>query len=237
MANMNRRDMLWILGAAGLWIPSACGASGRGKADAAPTARPAAAGAGGTYAYQAYIDEAGGDRANGGAGDACAETEDNIEGPYYRRGAPWKDDLAAGRKGTKLVVNGVVSGADCKPLAGAILDVWQADDAGHYDNDGSKKVDHDVFELRGRVKTGVYGQYSLTTIVPGRYLLGENVYRPAHIHVKVAAAAHRTLTTQLYFPDDPWNDKDPFIKPSLIMKVTKDSDTLVGQFDFVLAAA
>ena len=53
-------------------------------------------------------------------------------------------------------------------------------------------------------------------MLPGRYLNGAQ-YRPAHVHVKVSAAGHVPLTTQLYFPDDPYNAIDPFIKNKQIV--------------------
>jgi protocatechuate 3,4-dioxygenase beta subunit len=167
----------------------------------------------------------------------CAETEDNIEGPYYRPGAPVRSDLAdPGMDGTRLTLSGRVLGPDCTtPIAGAWLDVWQADAGGHYDNDGSRgRVRSDVYVLRGRLQSDANGRYDLRTIVPGRYLNGAD-YRPAHIHVKLAAPGRRVLTTQLYFPGDPHNDRDPFIHRALIMDVAVDAARVqVARFDFVI---
>src|SRR5262245_32896030 len=72
------------------------------------------------------------------------ETESDIEGPFYKPGAPFRPRLAgASAKGLRLVVSGRVLGTDCRPIPGAILDVWQADAAGAYDHVG--------FELRGKL--------------------------------------------------------------------------------------
>ncbi len=60
------------------------------------------------------------------------------------------------------------------------------------------------------------------------------MYRPAHIHVKVSAPGHAPLTTQLYFPEDPYNAGDPFIDRSLIMEVSPDRNALGARYDFVL---
>ena len=115
---------------------------------------------------------------------------------------------------------------DCEPIAGAELDVWHADARGGYDLDG--------FYFRGVLVTDDRGRYELRTIVPGRYLNGDR-YRPAHVHVKLRAAGHRTLTTQLYFAGDPYNDGDPFIVESLIMQSKQIGGTRRAAFDFVLA--
>src|SRR6266542_4488391 len=73
------------------------------------------------------------------------ETEDNIEGPYYKAGAPERADLvASGMKGVPLIVEGRVLSTRGEPLPGAILDFWQANADGEYDNQG--------FTLRGRME-------------------------------------------------------------------------------------
>ncbi|MBS2020023.1 MAG: intradiol ring-cleavage dioxygenase [Deltaproteobacteria bacterium] len=168
---------------------------------------------------------------------ACTKTHDNIEGPYYRAGAPERGDLTeSGMTGTPLVIEGRVQGFDCQQgIAGVELDVWHATHEGHYDNDGTMRLG-DKFLLRGRIKTDAEGRYRVKTIVPGRYLNGRQ-YRPAHVHVKVRppqGSALAALTTQLYFPGDPYNDVDPFIHRSLIMDVEKASGGMRGHFDFVL---
>jgi catechol 1,2-dioxygenase len=169
---------------------------------------------------------------------ACSTTEPNIEGPYYRADAPFRADLVeADVHGTSLVVGGRVLSADCRsPLAGAVLDVWQADGDGHYDNDGTMHLPKDRFRLRGKLRTDDGGAFSVRTVWPGRYLNGR-VYRPSHVHVKVSAAGHRPLTTQLYFPGDPYNDVDPFIRRSLIMDVSRDGSGQRAHYDFVLVPA
>src|SRR5690606_34392367 len=99
---------------------------------------------------------------------------------------------------------------------GAVLDFWQADDDGGYDNDGVADPPAGEFVLRGKVESDAAGGFSLKTIIPGHYLNG-NQYRPAHIHVTVSAPGFASLTTQLYFEGDPYNEIDPFIIDSLIM--------------------
>lgn len=169
---------------------------------------------------------------------ACLDTDDNILGPYYREGAPLRSDLVdpPTLPGVRLALSGRVLGPDCKtPLALATIDVWQADADGAYD-DGIFPPPPELFRLRGRVVTDAGGRYAVKTLIPGHYLNGAQ-YRPAHIHVKVAAAGHRELVTQLYFEGDPYNDIDPYIKPRLVMKPVDDGAGKRATFDFVLASA
>lgn len=163
----------------------------------------------------------------------CALTEANIEGPYYRPNAPFRHDLLdATTLGMPLVIEGRVLSLDCRSaLSDAVLDVWHADSLGHYDNDGS--MPSELVRLRGKVRCDASGRFSVSTIVPGRYLNGRT-YRPAHVHVKLSASGHRPLTTQLYFPGDPYNDVDPFIRRSLVLDVSNGPRGSVGHYDFVL---
>jgi catechol 1,2-dioxygenase len=118
---------------------------------------------------------------------------------------------------------------------GALLDVWQADAGGHYDNDGHLGRIEPI-RLRGKLVASSRGEYEIETILPGHYLNGPQ-YRPAHVHVKVSAPGHRPLTTQLYFEGDPYNAIDPFIRPELVMKLEDESGGKGARFDFVLAMA
>ncbi len=153
-------------------------------------------------------------------------TESNIEGPYYRKEAPFRNKLATGLKGDPLKITGKVLSPDGAPLREAVVDVWQADKEGAYDNSS------DAFVLRGRIRTDKDGLYVYETIMPGQYDLGE-AKRPAHIHYKVSAAGHALLTTQLYFKGDPWLSKDPFVRKSLIIELADKA----GTFDIVLTKA
>lgn len=168
-----------------------------------------------------------------GAAQSCAPTHPDIEGPYYRAGAPLRWDLTEpGTKGVPLDLEGRVIAADCRsPLRDAELDVWQADGDGHYDNDGS--THGRGMRLRGRVRTDGDGRYRIRSVLPGHYLNGAQ-FRPAHVHVKLRAKDHAPLTTQLYFPGDPYNAIDPFMHPSLLMDVKKSDGRLRAHFDFVL---
>ncbi len=178
----------------------------------------------------------------------CSLTQAEVMGPFYRFGAPFKAQLAGpDEPGQRLIISGTVYGADCKtPLPNALLDIWQANDAGQYDTTtpGNFTEKHD-FHLRGMLYTDENGRYEIETIIPGRYpippgLPGLEQYagltRPAHIHVKAMHALHVPITTQLYFAGDPYLADDPWgsRKPSLAMNVEPDGDLNRSTFDFVL---
>ena len=164
-----------------------------------------------------------------GPPDGCAYTASNIEGPYYREGAPerldldlWDDD------GDRIVLRGTCwDGACGTPLAGAILDVWQADPSGDYDNSS------DEMRYRGLLVTDENGAWELRTLMPGFYLNG-TTFRPAHIHVKVWADGVERLTTQLYFEGDPHLECDPFANTSLVIPLQDSEEGQIGEFDFLV---
>ena len=124
-------------------------------------------------------------------------------------------------RGTRIVVTGTVLSTRCRPVSGALLDFWQADDQGRYDNAG--------FRLRGHQFADDQGRYRLETIVPGLY-----TGRTRHIHVRVQAPNGPVLTTQLYFPDEPGNRSDFIFRPELVMAVRDETGVKTGVFNFVL---
>jgi catechol 1,2-dioxygenase len=161
----------------------------------------------------------------------CTATETNVEGPYYLPAAPFRENIAPGvQKGVRLEISGRVYAADCRtPLEGAVVEVWQTGARGRYDF--SKRQLY-----RGRVKTDSEGRYRFETVFPGRYRTGLT-YRPAHIHLRVGHPAWRTLVTQIYFEDDPYLERDPFVRPSLIIPLEPlegEATPLSGIFDIVL---
>jgi catechol 1,2-dioxygenase len=173
-----------------------------------------------------------------------APTEDNILGPYYRSGAPFRGKITPPLEpGTVLVVSGRVWGHDTrKPLKNAVLDIWQANAAGRYDNDDPRNPPaKDVFKNRCRLITDETGYYEYETVHPGPYKIAPNAWRPSHIHYLVRVAGYKNLVTQLYFKDDAHNKTDEFIKEPLIIepRSLKVNGTAieVGVFDIVLAAA
>ena len=139
----------------------------------------------GTAAAMAAVPDARGQaraRPTPACGDSGGPTPPQTEGPYFKASSPLRASLLEpGMSGARLVVEGVVLTTACAPIPGAIVDFWQADDRGQYDNAG--------YRLRGHQLTDGAGRYRLETIVPGLY-----PGRTRHIHVTVAApnrpAAH-----------------------------------------------
>lgn len=167
-------------------------------------------------------------------------TEDNILGPYHRPRAPYRAMIAPPlAPGKILIVQGRIWGIDTrKPLSGVIIDIWQADHSGSYDNDDRDNPPNPhTFDYRARLISDETGYYEFQTIRPGRYKVGKS-YRPSHIHYLIRAKGYKQLITQLYFEGDPYNKVDPFIKNSLIIKpkaVTTNSGTYEkGVFDIIL---
>ncbi|MFD8492622.1 carbohydrate-binding protein [Amycolatopsis sp. NPDC059657] len=151
--------------------------------------------------------------------DGDEPTIAQTEGPYFKPNSPERTTLTG--PGTRLVVSGYVFGLACRPVARALLDFWQADVNGAYDNVG--------YAFRGHQYTDANGAFKLTTIVPGLY-----PGRTRHIHVKVQAPGRPILTTQLYFPNEPRNNTDSIFDPRLLMTVRDSGGTREGAFDFVL---
>jgi protocatechuate 3,4-dioxygenase beta subunit len=143
-------------------------------------------------------------------------------GPYFKPESPRRTALVeAGDPGTRLTLTGVVRRPDCRPVAGALLDFWQADDRGEYDNRG--------FRFRGHQLTDGEGRYRLETVVPGLY-----PGRTRHIHVRVQAPGQPLLTTQLYFPAEPGNQRDGIFSPALLVTWREAPPGRVATFDFVV---
>ena len=151
-------------------------------------------------------------------------TPEVTEGPYFKSGSPERASLLdAGISGTQLVLSGFVFAPDCKSISHALLDFWQADSKGNYDNAG--------YMLRGHQFTDAAGRYQLTTVVPGLY-----PGRTEHIHVKAQAPNGPLLTTQLYFPGVTENAGDSFFDARLLLNVQNAPNGLAASFDFVVAA-
>jgi protocatechuate 3,4-dioxygenase beta subunit len=144
------------------------------------------------------------------------------EGPFFKpssreRVEIFETDMA----GQPIELVGLVLSRACKPHAGALLDFWQADDKGRYDNSG--------FRLRGHQFADAEGRYRLRSVVPGAY-----PGRTRHIHLKVQPRGGRMLTTQLYFPGEPRNRSDGLFRSELLIRTAKNAGWLAGRFDFVL---
>jgi len=144
------------------------------------------------------------------------------EGPFFKPKSPERSDLREpGAGGRPFELSGFVLTRRCRPLGGAVVDLWHADDKGQYDDTG--------FRYRGHVTTGPDGAFRFRTIMPAVY-----PGRTRHYHVKVQAPGSRLLTTQLYFPDEPANRRDGLFQQALLMRVANAGEGPEGRFDFVL---
>ena len=155
----------------------------------------------------------------------CEETLLNIEGPFYREGAPERSDISIEGEGPLLTLVGQVVGWDCNPIEGAWIDFWHCDSSGAYDNTSAD------YRFRGYQFADDKGEWSLTSNVPAQY-----PGRPKHLHVKVQGEISDILTTQLYFPDDPLNSTDNWYHPDLEITVVDEQSNgdLIATYIFQL---
>jgi catechol 1,2-dioxygenase len=166
-------------------------------------------------------------------------TKGSILGPYYlpdqvRLSSSCELPHRENEKGEPLVLSGQVRDLDGTPLAGAEVDIWHADADGYY----SGFAPHiPAGNLRGVVAADSDGRFEIRTVQPAPYQIptdgptgklieaaGWHPWRPAHLHLIVRAAGHRTVTTQLYFAGGEWLDSDvaEATKPELILDPVDD---------------
>lgn len=192
-------------------------------------------------------------------------SESTVLGPFHVDGAPELQmgaDICLDQKGEPMLVRGRILDTAGKPVDGARIDVWQANDEGFYDV--QQKGLQPAFNLRGVFRTGKDGRYWFRGVRPKYYPipddgpvgqllkeLGRHPYRPAHLHYIIEATGFQTLITHIFDPDDPYIHSDAVfgVKQSLLanFRLIEDADAieqsgLSGPFylvehDFVLASA
>jgi protocatechuate 3,4-dioxygenase, beta subunit len=135
--------------------------------------------------------------------------------------------------GERIVVTGRVTDGEGRPVAGQLVEIWQANAAGRYlhrrDQHPAPLDPH--FTGVGRCLTGPDGAYRFTTIKPGPYPWRnhDNAWRPAHIHFSLFGTAFpQRLITQMYFPGDPLLPLDPIYR-SIIDPAARER--LVATYD------
>ena len=157
--------------------------------------------------------------------DSHEATLRQTEGPFFKPRSPRRSDLLEpGVTGSHMAISGFVLTRSCKPVANVLVDLWHADGTGEYDNTG--------FRCRGHQFTDGEGRYRFVTVRPARY-----PGRTPHFHLKVQAANRPVLTTQLYFPDEPGNARDPIFRKELVMRLAGGGTPSGARFDFVLDIA
>jgi protocatechuate 3,4-dioxygenase beta subunit len=180
-------------------------------------------------------------------------TPDQILGPFYpvRKPMDGGTDLtklkgrAAAAKGQPIYVMGRVLSVRGKPAPGVRLEIWQANAAGKYTHphDLNKAPIDPNFEGYANVVTDAEGRFRFKTVKPGSYPVTPNYTRPPHIHFDITGRVNR-LITQMYFPGEALNDRDPLLqqswaKDSLIAKVlpptaSEEPDSQLVVWDIVL---
>ncbi|WP_213956513.1 intradiol ring-cleavage dioxygenase [Variovorax sp. dw_954] len=158
-------------------------------------------------------------------------TEATVFGPFHVPGAPMLalgSDIANGAKGEPLFVNATVRGTDGKPVAGAVVDVWEADAEGFYD---LQRPDMDHPEGRAVFHTDGEGRVYFKAVLPVAYPIPtdgpvgamleatkRHPWRPAHVHFIIQAPGYETLITHVFKDGDDYLDSDAVfgVRSSLI---------------------
>ena len=149
-------------------------------------------------------------------------------------------------KGEVVEISGQVLEESGAPIAGALVDVWQANAAGRYahEADTNPKPLDDDFQGWAQLLTDAEGRYSVRTIVPGAYPVTKEWTRPPHVHFKVARRGYRELVTQMYFHGEPLNGIDkllldvPEADRAQLIAVLGAADAVgvrAGRFNLVMA--
>lgn len=167
-------------------------------------------------------------------------TENTILGPFYVKNPPNRangDTICLDGKGEPLVVRGSVKDTAGRPIAGAVIDVWQTNDDGFYDVQ-QKGIQPDM-NMRGIFASQADGTYWFRSSVPRFYpipddgtvgdllkALGRRQYRPAHIHVIILAEGYDPIITHIFEPTCPYLKEDAVfgVKASLIGDFQRKSD-------------
>ncbi|RYX96011.1 MAG: hydroxyquinol 1,2-dioxygenase [Comamonadaceae bacterium] len=191
-------------------------------------------------------------------------TEATVFGPFHVEGAPERPlgaDVANGAEGEPCFVRGCVRGFAGEPIAGAVIEVWQADAKGLYDIQYEALDEH---RARATLQSAQDGAYHFRSIVATPYpiphdgpvgqlleALNRHPWRPAHLHFRITALGYETLVTHVFRDGDPYLDSDAVfgVRSSLVADwlrhpagPTPDGDVLeipfhTLDFDFVLNPA
>ncbi len=179
--------------------------------------------------------------ANDSAGLPGQPTEATVEGPFHMVASPARaagaDINVAGVPGEPCLVTGRVVDDTGAPVAGATVDVWQADANGFYDV--QKPGEIPPGQLRGLFTADADGRFRFRSIVPSHYPIptdgpvggllratGRHEFRPAHVHLEISAPGVRTLTTHMFVQGSPYLASDAVfgVKQSLIVDFTPVDD-------------
>jgi len=184
--------------------------------------------------------------------DPQGESPSALLGPFWRANAPLcragESIARSNTPGVPLDVRGVVRDAQGRPVAGAIVDAWQASPVGLYENQDPAQ---DEMNLRGRFETDAEGRYHFRTVRPAGYPVPtdgpcgdllraqqRHPNRPAHLHFMVSKPGHKVLISQVFADDDENLESDPVfgVTRRLIgrFEPQHDGQQATLQYDFVL---
>lgn len=159
-------------------------------------------------------------------------TESTVFGPFYREGAaelPMGANISQDGRGEPTVVSGRVLSTDGAPIPDALLDVWETNENGLYEQQDPEQPD---MNLRGKFRTDGEGRFCFVAIKPVSYSIpddgpvgqmlravGRHPYRPAHIHLLISAEGFAPVTTHLFVSGDSYLDSDAVFgtKDSLVV--------------------
>lgn len=163
--------------------------------------------------------------AAGPAPDDCGNpTAAQTAGPYYptRDGVEEDPDLTRikGRPGRAagevIYVRGRVLDEACRPVAGALVEIWQANTHGRYDHEkdaGNPRPLDPNFQSWAEMLTDAEGRFKFTTIKPGAYPADDSGWvRPPHIHFRISRRGYHELVTQMYFAGEALNAPDRILR-------------------------
>lgn len=172
-------------------------------------------------------------------------TPAQTEGPFYPVTLPADSDADLLRNGNlryaagePATVAGTLTDLEGRPLAGAQVEIWQCDAAGHYRHPRDRGQADPAFQGFGRVQADAQGRWQFRTIRPAPY-----PGRTPHIHVKVRSGTRELLTTQLYVEGDPhnagdglWRSLPPQDRAAVTVPFRRGADGLAADFPIVVAA-
>ncbi|KAJ7777145.1 intradiol ring-cleavage dioxygenase [Mycena metata] len=169
-------------------------------------------------------------------------SEATVMGPFFTADAldfQNGESIASEGKGNYMYVSGKVTDTKGNPIPNCVIETWETDGHGKYDNQYEERGGPDC---RGRLHTTEDGSYWFRAVVPVSYpipddgpvgtffkTLGRHTYRPAHLHMMLEAPGFEKLITALYWADDPYVTSDAVfgVKNSLIIRTTTETDVAV----------
>lgn len=183
---------------------------------------------------------------------SCGLTPPQTPGPFYPGENLFHQDNdltqiagnASRALGQVILIQGRILDAQCKPVEGATVEIWQACASGRYNNptDTNTAPLDPAFKYWGETSTDAQGMYRFKSIKPGAYPADTDWTRPPHVHFKVSRLGYHELVTQMYFKGDALNDVDqilqaiPAAERSRVIVDFQPSgaDFLTGSFDITL---